>query len=120
MGDSVGWWEGDTLVVETTNFNPKGTLVGTLFGQFAYRPESIVRERFTRTARDELLYQFTVEDPVIFSRPWRAEMSFRPTKGPIYEYACHEGNYAVANALAGARYQERQAAAGAAKPGAPR
>jgi hypothetical protein len=117
MGDSVGWWEGDTLVVETTNFHPLGTLVGSLFGQFAYRPQSVVRERFTRTAKDEILYQFTVEDPVIFSKPWRAEMSFRPTRGPIYEYACHEGNYAVANALAGARYEERQAAA---KPDAPR
>ncbi|HEV2530777.1 hypothetical protein [Phenylobacterium sp.] len=126
MGDSVGWWEGDTLVVESTNFHPQGTLIGGVFGVFAYRPDSIVRERFTRTSKDEILYEFTVEDPVIFSKPWRAEMSFRPTKGPIYEYACHEGNYGVANALAGARYQERQAAAEAAKPapaakpGAPR
>ena len=117
MGDSVGWWEGDTLVVETTNFHPQGTLVGGVFGVFAYRPQSIVRERFTRTSKDEILYQFTVEDPVIFTKPWRAEMSFRPTKGPIYEYACHEGNYAVANALAGARYQEAHpAAAPAAAP----
>jgi hypothetical protein len=107
MGDSVGWWEGDTLVVETTNFNPNGTYIGSLFGDFAYRPESVVRERFTRTAKDEILYQFTVEDPVIFAKPWKAEMSFRPTKGPIYEYACHEGNYGVANALSGARYIEK-------------
>jgi hypothetical protein len=110
MGDSVGWWEGDTLVVETTNFNPNGTYIGSLFGDFAYRPESVVRERFTRTAKDEILYQFTVEDPVIFARPWKAEMSFRPTKGPIYEYACHEGNRGVANALSGARYIEQHPA----------
>jgi hypothetical protein len=116
MGDSVGWWEGETLVVESANFHPQGTLIGGVFGAFAYRPQSIVRERFTRTSKDEILYQFTVEDPVIFSKPWRAEMSFRPTKGPIYEYACHEGNYGVALALAGARYQEREAAAQAAKP----
>jgi hypothetical protein len=116
MGDSVGWWEGDTLVVETTNFNPTGAYVSSLFGEFAYRPESVVRERFTRTARDEILYQFTVEDPVIFSRPWRAEMSFRPARGPIYEYACHEGNYALTNTLAGARYQERERAAAPAQP----
>jgi hypothetical protein len=108
MGDSVGWWEGETLVVETTNFNPLGAYVSSIFGEFAYRPESIVRERFTRTAKDELLYEFTVEDPVIFAKPWRAEMAFRPSGGPIYEYACHEGNYAVTNALAGARYQERE------------
>jgi hypothetical protein len=118
MGDSVGWWEGETLVVETTNVNPTGAYVGSLFGDFAYRPQSIVRERFTRTAPNEILYEFTVEDPVIFSKPWRAEMSFRPAKGPIYEYACHEGNYSIANALAGARYQEKVAAAEAVKPAA--
>jgi hypothetical protein len=111
MGDSVGWWEGQTLVVETTNFNAYGAHVASLFGEFAYRPESVVRERFTRTAKDEMLYEFTVEDPVIFAKPWRAEMAFRPAPGPIYEYACHEGNYAVANALAGARYQEGEKAA---------
>jgi hypothetical protein len=116
MGDSVGWWEGETLVVETTNFNPMGAYVSDLLGGFAYRPESIVRERFTRKAKDEMLYEFTVEDPVIFSAPWRAEMSFRPAPGPIYEYACHEGNYGVANALAGARYQEMEQAQAAAKP----
>ena len=116
MGDSVGWWEGETLVIETTNAHPKGAHVGSLFGGFAYRPQSIVRERLTRTSKDEILYEFTVEDPVIFAGPWRAEMSFRPAKGPIYEYACHEGNYSIANALAGARVQEREAAAAAAKP----
>jgi hypothetical protein len=111
MGDSIGWWEGDTLVIETTNVNPNGALVGTFFGEFAYRPESVVRERLTRTGKDEILYEFTVEDPVIFSKPWRAEMSFRPALGPIYEYACHEGNYSLGNALSGARYQEAHPAA---------
>ncbi|MET0271512.1 MAG: hypothetical protein ABW360_00830 [Phenylobacterium sp.] len=106
MGDSVGWWEGDTLVIETTGVHPNGAYAGSLFGGFAYRPESVVRERLTRTSKDEILYEFTVEDPVIFSKPWRAEMSFRPAPGPIYEYACHEGNYSLGNALSGARYQE--------------
>jgi hypothetical protein len=108
MGHSIGWWEGETLVVETTGV--KNAYIGSLNGEFAYRPESVVRERFTRTAPDEILYEFTVEDPVIFAKPWRAEMSFRPAKGPIYEYACHEGNYSLANALSGARYQEKAAA----------
>ena len=107
MGDSVGWWEGDTLVVETTNLNPRGAFVSSLAGGFAYSREAKVMERFTRTAKDRILYQFTVEDPATFARPWRAEMEMRAAKGPIYEYACHEGNYSLPNILAGAREQER-------------
>jgi hypothetical protein len=109
MGESVGRWEGETLVVETTNLEPKGAYVSSLAGGFAYSPAARVIERFTRTAKDEILYEFTVEDPVTFSRPWRAEMSFRPAAGPIYEYACHEGNYSLGNILAGARAEERAA-----------
>jgi hypothetical protein len=108
MGDSVGWWEGDTLVVETTNF-PKGFGVGSLGGGFTYSPEGKLVERFTRTAKDQILYQFSVDDPAYFKQPWRAEMPMRPAKGPIYEYACHEGNYSIVNALSGARAQERAA-----------
>jgi hypothetical protein len=107
MGDSVGWWEGDTLVVETTNF-PKGVGVGSLGGGFAYSPQGKLTERFTRTAPDQILYEFTVDDPVNFKQPWRAEMPLRAAKGPIYEYACHEGNYSLPNVLAGARVQERE------------
>jgi len=110
MGDSVGWWEGDTLVVETTNHIP-GIGVGSMMGGFVWSPQSKLTERFTRTAANEILYAFTVEDPAYFKQPWRGEMPMRPAKGPIYEYACHEGNYSISNTLAGARAQEREAAA---------
>jgi hypothetical protein len=109
MGDSVGWWEGDSLVVETTNFNPK-TLIGTLGGGFTYSPRGRLTERFTRIGPGELIYEFTVDDPAYFKRTWSAQMLMRATKGPIYEYACHEGNYSLPNALAGARHQEKLAA----------
>ena len=110
LGDSVGWWEGDTLVVETTNLNPKGH-VFSMGGGFRYTPKTKVVERFTRTGKDQMLYQFSVEDPEVFARSWRAEMPMRAAKGPIYEYACHEGNYSLPNILAGARAQEKLAAA---------
>jgi hypothetical protein len=114
LGDSVGWWEGDTLVVETTNLNPKGH-VYSLGGGFRYSPQTRITERFTRTAKDAILYEFSVDDPVVFAKPWRAEMPMRTAKGPIYEYACHEGNYSLPNILAGARVEERAAAAAPAK-----
>ena len=113
MGDSVGWYEGDTLVVETTNF-PKDFGVASLGGGFNYSPQGKLTERFTRTAQDRILYEFSVDDPAYFKQPWRAEMPMRTAKGPIYEYACHEGNYSLPNILAGARAQERAAAAEAA------
>lgn len=107
MGDSVGWWDGDTLVVETTNF-PKDFGVGSLGGGFTYSPQGRLTERFTRTAKDQILYEFSVDDPAYFKQPWRGEMPMRPAKGPIYEYACHEGNYTITNTLLGARAQERE------------
>jgi hypothetical protein len=115
MGDSVGWWDGDTLVVETTNFNPKGAFVGSLGGGFAYSAQGKLTERFTRIAKDRILYEFSVDDPVNFKQPWRAQMPMRAAKGPIYEYACHEGNYSLPNALTGARAQERPALTGPAR-----
>ncbi len=114
LGDSVGWWEGDTLVVETTNLNPKGHIF-SMGGGFRYTAKTKVVERFTRTAKDQLLYEFSVEDPEVFARSWRAEMPMRAAKGPIYEYACHEGNYSLPNILAGARAQEKVAPAPASK-----
>jgi hypothetical protein len=117
MGDSIGHWEGETLVVETTNLNPK-SYVMSIGGKFAYSPRSRIVERFTRTAPDRILYEFTVEDPLYFTRPWRAEMPMRAAPGPIYEYACHEGNYSLPNALSGARHDEQQGAAEA-RPTAP-
>ena len=109
MGDSIGWWEGETLVVETTNF-PTNVSVGSLTVSFAYSAHGKLTERFTRTAKDLILYEFTVEDPVNFKQAWRAQMPMRAAKGPIYEYACHEGNYSLPNVLAGARVQEKDAA----------
>jgi hypothetical protein len=111
MGDSVGWWEGDTLVVETIDVNPQGAFIDGLGAQFVYSPGAKITERFTRTAPDRILYEFSVDDPVTFTKVWRAQMPWRASKGPIYEYACHEGNYSLANILAGAREQEKAASA---------
>jgi hypothetical protein len=104
MGDSIGSWEGDTLVVETTNFTNKT--------QFGGSSENLkVIERFTRTADGNLLYRFTVEDPTTWDRPWTGEYPWLATNELMYEYACHEGNYALGGVLRGARLQESQAAA---------
>jgi hypothetical protein len=106
MGDSIGHYEGDTLVVETTNF-PRAT-------PFRGSWENLkVTEKFTRTAPDRLLYQFTVEDPTMWDKPWGGEYEFAAGQG-VYEYACHEGNYALEGILAGARNDEKIAAAGGA------
>jgi hypothetical protein len=105
MGDSVGWWEGDTLVVESSNFDPRG-VVDSLNGGFRHGPGTRVVERFTRTAKDQMLYEFTVQDAAYYKQAWRGEMPMRTALGPIYEYACHEGNYSLPNALSGARYAE--------------
>jgi hypothetical protein len=116
MGDSVGWWDGDTLVVETANLDPRG-VVDSLNGGFRFGPKTRIVERFTRTAKDQILYEFTVQDVDYYKQPWSGQMPMRAARGPIYEYACHEGNYSIANALSGARAQERIAAE--AKPPAP-
>ena len=118
MGDSVGWWEGDTLVVETTNFHPK-TYVGSMTGGFMWSEKGRLTERFTRTGPNQMLYEFAAEDPVMFARPWKAQMPLRTARGPIYEYACHEGNYSLPNALSGARVQENEAKAAPPPPAAP-
>jgi hypothetical protein len=106
MGDSIGHWEGDTLVVETTNFNPNQRFTADIRFRLYLSPDSKVTERFTRVAKDEILYQFRVEEPNAYTQPWSGEMPLRATKGPMYEYACHEGNYALADILAGARAKE--------------
>jgi hypothetical protein len=110
LGDSVGWWEGDTLVVETTNLNVKGH-VYSLGGGFRYSPKTRITERFTRTSKDQILYAFSVDDPEVFAKVWKAEMPMRAAKGPIYEYACHEGNYSLPNILAGGRVEANALAA---------
>jgi hypothetical protein len=104
MGDSVGHWEGDTLVVETTNFTDKTRFRGST--------ENLrVVERFTRVSDDALLYQFTIDDPATWVRPWTGEYTWPKTDELIYEYACHESNYALENILRGARRREADQAA---------
>ena len=105
MGDSVGHWEGDTLVVETTNFTDKTLYRGST--------ENLrVIERFTRVSPNALLYRFTVEDPATWARPWTGEYTWPATSERIYEYACHESNYALENILRGARRREADERAG--------
>ena len=111
MGDSIGWWEGETLVIETVDQNIGGAprFVGPQV--FYVSPAAKVTERLTRISPTQMRYDFTVEDPAIYSHAPRGEMMMTATKAAIYEYACHEGNYALANILAGARAEERAAAA---------
>jgi hypothetical protein len=104
MGDAVGRWEGETLVVENTNFCASGT---SRFGRLKLSPAAVVVERFTRLSAADLLYEIRVTDPAIYTQPWRAEMPFRASKGPIYEYSCHEGNYSLPNMLAAARLEDK-------------
>jgi hypothetical protein len=107
-GDSIAHWEGRSLVVETTNLNP---------GEAFKSPQPLyisrdakVTERFTRVSAGEIVYDFTVDDPATYSRPWRAQLVFHTAKGPLFEFACHEGNYALPGVLAGARHDEAVAA----------
>ena len=100
-GDSIGHWEGDTLVVDTTNFTDKTRFRGS--------SENLhVIERFTRTGPDSILYKFTIDDASTFTKPWTAEVPFSAHPGPVYEYACHEGNYALVDILSGARAEEKK------------
>ncbi len=102
-GDSIGRWEGDTLVVDTTNFTDQTNFRGS--GENLH-----LVERFTRVDADTLLYQFTVDDPESFAKPWTAAMTSTKTEGPILEYACNEGNYGMRNLLSAARAEEKKAA----------
>ncbi len=108
LGDSVGHWEGDTLVIETTNFHPARKRSGPVY----HAATAKVVERLTRVGEEELFYEFSVEDPANYSAPFKGEMSFRPAEGKLYEYACHEGNYAMPTMLKGARLEESEAASG--------
>ncbi len=104
VGSSRGRWDGDTLVVETTNFTDKTSFRGS--GKHLH-----LVERFTRVDADTLLYEYTIDDPVSFERPWTAAVRMENNEWPIFEYACHEGNYGMFNLLAGARAEDRAAAA---------
>jgi hypothetical protein len=118
LGDSVGHWEGDTLVVDTTNFSDQVRLRGaTLFGLLMHdRPSGSnnlhVVERFTRVDARTLKYRFTVDDPDTWTRPWTGEYTWPITDEKMYEYACHEANYALSGILSGARQRDREASAG--------
>jgi hypothetical protein len=103
LGDSIGRWEGDTLVVETTNFTDKTQFNGS-------GKDLKVTERFTRVDDKTRLYRFTVEDPSTWDRPWSGEYPWVASSEPLYEYACHEGNYSLASILKGARLDEADAA----------
>ena len=102
-GDSRGRWEGETLIVETTNFLRETSLRGS-------SADTHLVERFRRIDPDTLMYEFTVEDPKTYTSPWTVMMPLRRTDGPLFEYACHEGNYAMAGILGGARLLEKAAA----------
>ena len=101
-GDSIGHWEGNTLVVDTTNFKRETSLPGSSANMHLI-------ERFTRTSANTLLYEFTVDDPTTWTRPWTAVIPMSKSDDPIYEYACHEANYAMTGILAGARAEEKAA-----------
>ena len=104
FGDSWGHWEGNTLVVETTNLNPSHPFRGI--------PPTVhtkVTERFTKVDEDTIVYEFTIEDPTTYTEPWGGEIPFEKFDELLYEYSCHEGNYALQGILSGARYQEGQA-----------
>ncbi len=104
LGDSTGRWEGDTLVVDTTNFTSET--------RFAGSSENLhVVERFTRVDPGTILYKATIDDPSTFSKPWTLKYPFISAQGPVYEYACHEGNYAMTDILGGARKLEKEAGA---------
>ncbi len=106
LGDSVGHWDGDTLVVETTNFHPGQSFRAAIKHQLYLTPDAVVIERFTRVSDSEIVYAFEVDDPGAYTEAWAGELTLRHTDGPIYEYACHEGNYAMSGILAGARLAE--------------
>ncbi|HEY3948177.1 hypothetical protein [Phenylobacterium sp.] len=113
LGDSIGHWEGKTLVVETVG-QPEADNY-RLAPTFIVSGEATVIERFTAVSNRELLYKFTVIDPKTYTRPWTAEFSWYRTDKPMREHACHEGNYSLANILSGARHEEAEKAAAAGK-----
>ena len=103
LGDPRGHWDGNTFVVDTTNFTDKSRFRGA--------DENLhLTERFTRVNPDMILYEFTVDDPTVFAKPWTAQVPMMKTKSRVFEYACHEGNYAMVDILAGARAAEKKSA----------
>ena len=103
LGDSIGRWEGDTLVVDTANFNDAGGFYGEAYANFAWDRDLHLIERFRLLDADTLLYQFEIDDPTAFTQPWKGELTMARSAGKIYEYACHEANYSLPNMLRAAR-----------------
>jgi hypothetical protein len=103
LGDSIGWWEGETLVIETRYFAPTSAERGGPASLFFVGPQTTVTERISRVSPDELSYVFTVEDPTYYTQPWKGETRFGRSNERILEYACHEGNYSLTYALMGGR-----------------
>jgi hypothetical protein len=114
LGDSIARWEGNTLVIETVGLPDKDRV--RVFPPFIVSGEAKVIERYTRLSQDELLYQFTVEDPKVYSAPWLGELPIYRSNQRLFEHACHEGNYAMTNILKGARVIEARAAGKAKTP----
>jgi hypothetical protein len=108
MGHSVGRWSGDTLVVDTTNFKDGSGYYGDAGGNFAYDENLHLVERFRLFDADTLLYQFEVDDPTAYTRPWKGELTMTRSTDNLYEFACHEGNYSLVNMLRGYRAAERK------------
>jgi hypothetical protein len=105
LGDPRGHWEGDTLVIDTTNFSEKSNFRGA-------SQNLHLTERFTRVDANTISYEFTVDDPTTFTKPWSAQTPMTMLSGSIFEYACHEGNYAMTGILSGARAEEKKAESG--------
>ncbi len=101
LGDSVGWYEGDTLVIESRNFNRQQA------GQIFISDTGKLTERLTRVSPTDIVYEFSVDDPEVYTQVWKGQIAWRKINGNVYEYACHEGNYGLLNILSGAREQER-------------
>jgi hypothetical protein len=108
LGDSIGRWEGNTLVIDTTNFNDGGGFYGDAGGNFGWDRNLHLIERLSFFDRDTLLYQFEVDNPTAFTQRWTGELTLARSNEPIYEYACHEGNYSLTNMLRGFRATERK------------
>lgn len=109
LGDSIGQWAGDVLVVETRGFTPTDRLRLSPAGSFLVSPRTVVTERFARVTEDRIDYTFTVEDPTYYTQPWTGESHFLRRDELIFEYACHEANYSLIHILEGARERERRA-----------
>ena len=107
-GDSIGRWEGDTLVVDTTNFNDGGGYYGDAGGNFGWDRHLHIVERFKLLDPNTLLYQFDIDNPTAFTRPWKGELTMTRSSERIYEFACHEGNYSLTNMMRGYRATERK------------